>query len=49
MSHPLIWRTAAPRVDFDLEGPTPVMIDGEVLVCQPRSIQVLPGALQVAA
>ena len=49
MSHPLIWRTAAPRVEFDLEGPTPVMIDGEVLVCQPRSIQVLPGALQVAA
>ena len=49
MSHPLIWRTASKWVEFDLDGPTPVMIDGEVIVCQPQTIQVLPGALQVAA
>jgi diacylglycerol kinase (ATP) len=49
MSHPMIWRAAAPRVEFDLSGPTPVMIDGEVIVCQPQAIQVLPGALRVAA
>ena len=49
MSHPMIWRAAAPRVEFDLSGPTPVMIDGEVIVCQPQAIQVLPEALRVVA
>ncbi len=47
MSHPLIWRAPARRVEFDLPGPMAVMIDGEVICCQPKTIEVLPGALQV--
>ncbi len=47
MSHPLVWRASARRVEFDLPEPTAVMIDGEVIVCQPQTIEVLSGALQV--
>ncbi|MEW6363528.1 MAG: diacylglycerol kinase family protein [Acidobacteriota bacterium] len=44
---PLAWRCAARRIDFDLDEPIDVMVDGEVLTVKPQSIDVLPSALQV--
>ncbi len=37
------------RVEFDLEGPTNIMLDGEPLYVQPKLIEVLPAALEVYA
>lgn len=37
------------RVEFDLEGPTNIMLDGEALYVQPRVIEVVPSALTVFA
>jgi diacylglycerol kinase family enzyme len=37
------------RVDFDLDRPVTVMVDGESLELQLRSIEVLAGALDVYA
>jgi diacylglycerol kinase (ATP) len=47
MRHPLISRAAARQVDFQLPAPIDVMIDGEVVRCQPVRIDVLPLALNV--
>jgi diacylglycerol kinase (ATP) len=47
MRHPLASRRAARRIDFALDGPVTVMIDGEVLELDCQSIEVLPGALAV--
>jgi diacylglycerol kinase (ATP) len=47
MQHPLIMHRKARRVDFHLDHPIDVMIDGEVLRCHPESIEVLPSALDV--
>ncbi|MCR9159258.1 MAG: diacylglycerol/lipid kinase family protein [Nannocystaceae bacterium] len=35
------------RVEFNLPGPTNIMLDGEALYVQPKVIEVLPSALQV--
>jgi diacylglycerol kinase family enzyme len=48
MAHPLISRAAARSIDFQLEAPIDVMIDGEVVRCLPRQIRVWPGAIGVA-
>lgn len=45
--HPLASRAAAGRVELDLEGPVNAMIDGEILTLQCRSLEILPGALDV--
>jgi diacylglycerol kinase (ATP) len=45
--HPLAERRAVRRVDFRLDGPVDVMIDGEVLALECQSIDVLPSALRV--
>jgi YegS/Rv2252/BmrU family lipid kinase len=45
--HPLAERQAVRRVEFQLEGPVDVMVDGEVLTLECRTIEVLPGALRV--
>jgi len=37
------------RVDFDLDQPVTVMVDGESLQLHLQSIEVLPGALDVYA
>lgn len=37
----------AKRIELDLEGPVPCMVDGEVITIKPRLITVLPGALEV--
>ena len=47
MQHPLISHGTARRIDFELPGPVDVMIDGEVIRVLPRSIEVLPSALDV--
>jgi len=45
------WRSgrAVCRVEFDLNAPVDVMVDGEVLTAALRGLDVLPAALNVAA
>ena len=45
--HPLAERQAVWRVEFQLDGPVDVMVDGEVLRLECRTIDVLPGALRI--
>jgi len=45
--HPLAERQAVRRVEFQLDGPVDVMVDGEVLTLDCRTIDVLPSALRV--
>jgi diacylglycerol kinase (ATP) len=45
--HPLAERRSAQRIDFHLEGPVDVMVDGEVLTLQCQTLDVLPSALNV--
>ena len=45
--HPLAESRKTPRVEFDLDGPTDVMVDGEALTVRCEVIDVLPSALRV--
>ena len=45
--HPLAEHHAVSQVDFQLDGPVDVMVDGEVLSIQCRTIDVLPSVLRV--
>jgi diacylglycerol kinase (ATP) len=45
--HPLAERRAARRIDFELDAPVDVMVDGEVLTLHCQSLDVLPSALNV--
>ena len=45
--HPLAQRQAVRRVEFQLDGPVDVMVDGEVLTLDCQTIEVLPAALRV--
>ena len=45
--HPLAERRAVRHVEFQLDGPVDVMVDGEVLTLECRAIEVLPSALRV--
>jgi diacylglycerol kinase (ATP) len=47
VKHPLAERKAVPRVQFALDAPVDVMVDGEVLTLHCEAIDVLPGALNV--
>jgi diacylglycerol kinase (ATP) len=47
INHPLAERRAAKLIDFSLDAPVDVMIDGEVLTLQCQSLDVLPSALNV--
>jgi diacylglycerol kinase (ATP) len=47
IQHPLAERRAARRIDFHLDAPVDVMIDGEVLTLQCQTLDVLPSALNV--
>jgi diacylglycerol kinase (ATP) len=49
IEHPLAERKATPRVEFDLDAPVDVMVDGEVLTVHCEEIDVLPSALHVVA
>ena len=45
--HPMASRQGARRIEFALDAPVDVMIDGEVFTLKCQSIEVLPGALDV--
>lgn len=45
--HPLAERQATRRVEFQLDAPVDVMVDGEVLTLECQAIDVLPAALRV--
>ena len=47
LQHPLASRRAVKHVEFDLPFPVDVMIDGEITTLECRSLDVLPGALDV--
>lgn len=47
IDHPLAERYAAKQIDFFLDGPVDVMVDGEVLSLHCQRLDVLPSALTV--
>lgn len=47
INHPLAERNAAKKVDFHLDSPVDVMVDGEVMTIQCQTLDVLPSALNV--
>ena len=47
ITHPQASRRAVRRIEFALDAPVDVMVDGEVLTLDCRCIEVLPGALDV--
>lgn len=47
IKHPLASRQAARQIEFQLDGPIDVMIDGEVLTLECLRLDVLPSALTV--
>lgn len=49
IQHPLAERKAARRIEFQLQGPADVMVDGEVLSLHCEELDILPGALTVVA
>jgi diacylglycerol kinase (ATP) len=49
VNHPLASRQAVQRVEFDLDGPVDIMVDGEVQRAHCELLEILPAALQVMA
>jgi diacylglycerol kinase (ATP) len=49
IEHRLAERKAVRRVEFDLDAPVDVMVDGEVLTLHCEELDVLPGALDAVA
>lgn len=49
IQHPLAERKASKKIEFNLDGPVDVMVDGEVLTLHCEELDVLPGALNVVA
>ena len=49
LQHPLAERRGARRIDFALDAPVDVMVDGESLTLHCQTLEVLPGALEVVA
>lgn len=49
IEHPLAERHAVAKVEFKLDRPVDVMVDGEVLSLHCEKLDVLPGALNVVA
>ncbi|GJM24348.1 MAG: diacylglycerol kinase [Phycisphaerae bacterium] len=47
VKHPLAEVHRASKIDFDLDGPIDVMVDGEVIRIRCEALDVLPGALEV--
>jgi len=47
IQHPLAEVRKARRIEFELDAPVDVMIDGEVITLNCQSLDVLPGALNV--
>jgi YegS/Rv2252/BmrU family lipid kinase len=49
VNHPLASRQAVHQVEFDLDGPVDIMVDGEVQRAHCQLLEVLPSALHVMA
>lgn len=49
IEHRLASRTGTKKIELALEGPVNTMIDGEILRLDIRSLEILPGALDVLA
>ncbi len=49
IEHPLASRSSTQRVEFDLDESVNVLVDGEILHLRCRSLEILPGALDVFA
>ncbi len=49
IEHPLAERKAAQRIEFNLDAPVDVMVDGEVVTLHCEQLDVLPAALKVVA
>ncbi|MEM6990963.1 MAG: diacylglycerol kinase family protein [Myxococcota bacterium] len=49
VEHPSVSKSQVDRVEFSLQESIDVMIDGEALELIPRTLEVLPGALNVVA
>ncbi len=47
VNHPLAERRPARRIEFELDGPVDVMVDGEALTLHLEVLDVLPSALRV--
>jgi diacylglycerol kinase (ATP) len=47
INHRLASRAAATKIEFDLDAPVNVMVDGESMLLQCQSLEILPGALDV--
>jgi len=47
IDHPLASRAQSQYVEFDIDHPVNVMVDGEILRLQPQRLEVLPAALDV--
>jgi diacylglycerol kinase (ATP) len=47
VTHPLAARRGARRIEFDLDRPADIMVDGEVLRAHCQRLEVLPAALDV--
>jgi YegS/Rv2252/BmrU family lipid kinase len=47
IDHPMAECQAAKRIDFQLDAPVDVMVDGEVLTLRCQTLDVLPAALRV--
>jgi diacylglycerol kinase (ATP) len=47
VNHPLAERRSARHIDFELDGPVDVMVDGEALTLHLETLDVLPSALRV--
>jgi len=45
--HPLAERRGAKRIDFHLDAPVDLMVDGEVFTLQCQTLDVLPSALKI--
>jgi len=45
--HPMASRRTATKIEFDLQQPVDVVVDGEVLTLEAESLEVLPGAFDV--
>jgi diacylglycerol kinase (ATP) len=44
---PFVSTRQARRIDFEVDAPLPVSVDGDVVSMRPTSLDVLPGAIQV--
>jgi len=47
IAHPLASRRAVKRVEFALDAPVDVMVDGEILTVDCKVLEILPGAMDV--